>query len=52
MFPYQDPLAQPDARRRHLDQLVVLDEFDRLEPELARRDQLDRFVGGGRALIR
>ena len=36
----EDPLAQPDARRRHLHQLVVVDELDRLlEAELARRNR-------------
>src|SRR5205823_5031247 len=42
----KDALPQPDRRRRHFDQLIVVDELDRLlEAELARRDQTDRFVG-------
>src|SRR5471032_3056175 len=42
----QDLLAQADARWRHLDQLVVVDEFDGLlEAEPARRDQANRLVG-------
>ena len=45
----EDPLPQPDARRRHLHQLVVVDELDRLlEAELARRNEPDRFVGRSR----
>ena len=41
----QNPFAQPNALRRHFDELVVVDEFDRLlEPQLARRNQTDCFI--------
>src|ERR1051325_3562096 len=49
----EDTLAQPDRRRRDFDQLIVVDEFDRLlEAELARRDQTNRLVGGRGAHVR
>ena len=53
MFAARIALAQPDVLRRHLDELVVVDQLDRLlEAELARRDQADRFVGGRGAHVR
>src|SRR6202049_3120534 len=43
----EHPLAQPDALRGHLDELVVFDEVERLlEGELARRYELDRRILG------
>src|SRR6185436_5739354 len=49
----QDLLSQPDVLRRHLDQLIVIDELDRLlETEQARRDDADGLVRGRGAHVR
>src|SRR5262249_30278238 len=49
----EDPLPQADALGRDLDELVVLDPLDGcLERHLARRRELDREVGAGRAHVR
>src|SRR5438876_2284842 len=49
----QRALAQPDGRRRDLDQLVVLDVFERqLQRHLSRRLQDDHLVRCGRPHVR
>src|SRR5262245_37595370 len=49
----QDPFAQPDALRRDLDELVVVDELDGLlEAQDPRRNQADCFVGRRRPHVR
>src|SRR5260221_11946289 len=49
----KNSLPQPDAPRRDLDQLVVVDELDRLlETDPARRYQADRLVGRRGAPVR
>jgi hypothetical protein len=46
------PLPQPNALRRHLDQLIVLDVGDRLlGRHPPRRGQADRVVLAGRAEV-
>ena len=48
----QDALTQADARRRHLHELVVVDELNGLlETELARRHEANGFVGRRRAHV-
>ena len=43
----EDALAQADRLRRHLDELVVVDELERLlEGQLTRRRQDQLLVGG------
>ena len=42
----EDALAQPDALRRHLDQLVVVDEFNGdFQAHQVRRHEANGFVG-------
>lgn len=52
LFFGKDPLAQPDALRRHLDELVVVDEFvGLLKGKDGRRGEAERLVRPGRRML-